>query len=90
MSQHLWLQRLLGVERPGQAWEGGGAMPRSSSRFQEGEAVLCSQGILIYEAKVQAVVREAAATNYRVHYKVGLRAEGSCQDHLVGGFVRPF
>ena len=48
-----------------------GAMPRTT-RFVEGEAVLCSQGILIYEAKVQAVLREAGGATYRVHYKVWL------------------
>jgi len=41
-----------------------------TSKFEEGEAVLCFQGILIYEAKVQSVQKEGSSFLYDIHYKV--------------------
>jgi len=43
--------------------------PRGAAKYQEGEPVLCFQGGLIYEAKVQALQKEEGVTLYRIHYK---------------------
>ena len=37
--------------------------------YSLGEAVLCSQGVLIYEAKIQDIKKEKGETLYGVHYK---------------------
>lgn len=42
---------------------------RGAAKYQEGEPVLCFQGGLIYEAKVQALQKEEGATLYSIHYK---------------------
>jgi len=43
--------------------------PRIISKYKEGEAVLCFQGILIYEAKVQTVQKDGVTYLYDIHYK---------------------
>jgi len=39
------------------------------TEYSLGEAVLCSQGILIYEAKIQDIKNENGDTLYGIHYK---------------------
>ena len=39
------------------------------SKYNVGESVLCYQGKLIYDAKVQEVRKEGAEWEYNVHYK---------------------
>jgi len=39
------------------------------TEYSLGESVLCSQGILIYEAKIQDIKQEEADTLYGIHYK---------------------
>lgn len=39
------------------------------TQYSLGESVLCSQGILIYEAKIQDVKKDKGVTLYGVHYK---------------------
>jgi len=42
---------------------------RGAAKYQEGEPVLCFQGGLIYEAKVQALQKEDGVIQYCIHYK---------------------
>jgi len=39
------------------------------SKYTDGEYVLCYQGLLIYEAKIQGVRKEGTIIQYDVHYK---------------------
>jgi len=41
----------------------------SRSKYKEGESVLCYQGLLIYEAKIQGVRKEQGVFEYDIHYQ---------------------